>query len=640
MNRTWKILGLLCVIALGIWQLTREVARPPATRPPTQSSPDLLAEEPRRKPERESAGGALESAKPDAARETAAPAEAASHANLARVRVRLVDASTHEPVPHLEAELKHGVETLERLESDAQGVLFGRSEFAPGRYVLDLSSERHEGDLIQTRGKEAKAIPSDAEVVLEPAAADAPLPDLAIPVGPTFELVAAWPAGLSSASFRAELRGADPRHAFDRVRSPVHEGPPAWVRFSPVAKLLGAGPPWTLTVTSEDAFWLASARVDALEGRALAPLALTFAARSRLVGRVLDPDGKPLASQWVEAWLPDASFESTTRRPALIPTQSDGSFDLRAIEPGTYTLKVGAQGCLPFAETLEVPALTRVEREVRLARPDPSTLAPIRGHLTSQSGRYDERMRVLLTPAVRSLGRQTTNVEWSGPAQARTGSFAFEGLAPGDYEVELVAADLVELAPRTLALRPGPETREFLVHDGGARVELAVRAQSAEDKKALQGFRVDATITGASECHALVSLTHGETEARLRRVPVGATVELRVQCDGRRTLWTSVVASDPPAPITLELARGWGAEITVAGPKLEPLEGAKVFLDDELAGTSDAKGLVRAGLDHVPQRCRVEYRDWKLAPGGEVSPDTGMFRAWQSVIQVRMAPAK
>jgi len=104
-------------------------------------------------------------------------------------------------------------------------------------------------------------------------------------------------------------------------------------------------------------------------------------------------------------------------------------------------------------------------------------------------------------------------------------------------------------------------------------------------------------------------------------------------------LWTSVVVAEKPEPLVLKLKSGWGAEFSVMGPKLEPLAGAKLFLDDEPAGVADEKGIVRAVAPQVPQKCRVEYKDWKLAPGGEVSPETGQFRAWQAWIQVRMEPA-
>jgi hypothetical protein len=578
----------------------------------------------------------LEGAQDGAARN---PAEDAAHAGLARVRLRLVDEATREPVPFVAAELHDKAEVLERIESDAQGFLEGKAEFPPGDYLLDLSSERHAGDLIQTRAKDARALQPTLPLALAPAAAGAPVPDFAIPAGPTFLFQASWPRGLSPASFSAVLSGGDPRLAFDKLFAPLHEGQPAWARFSPLARFLSGGPPFAIRVASEDALWLASASVEKLAGRASSPIQLVFEARARLVGRVLDPDGKPVANEWLQAWPPGASFDSTTRRPLLVTTRDDGSFDLRAAEPGRYTLKLEGKGFVPYVEEVELPALTRVEHVVRLVRPDPAQLGPIRGRVASQSGKYEERLMVLLTPEAPPRNGQTAYVEWSGEAGAKSGTFEFKDLMPGDYTLDLRPVDLVGVEPRKLVARPSEQPIEFLVKDAGARADLRVRVVADEDGSPLRAFRLTADVHGSQE-HTTLVLKTGEDEALLRGAPVGATLDLRAEMQGRQMLWTSVVVAEQPEPLLLKLKQGWGAELSVMGPKLEPLAGAKVYLDEELAGVADEKGLVRAALPRVPQKCRVEYRDWKLAPGGEVSPETGQFRAWQPWIQVRMEPSK
>jgi hypothetical protein len=139
---------------------------------------------------------------------------------------------------------------------------------------------------------------------------------------------------------------------------------------------------------------------------------------------------------------------------------------------------------------------------------------------------------------------------------------------------------------------------------------------------------------------ATVVLKTGETEAVLRAAPLGATLDLRAEMQGRQMLWTSVVVAQQPEPLELRLKPGWGTEFTVLGPELEPLVGAQVYLDGELAGLADAQGVVRAALPQVPRTCRVEYKDWKLAPGSEVSAETGHFRTRQGSIRVRMEPAR
>ncbi len=636
MSKLWKLLIALLVAAAAVWWLVR--AQTGEGRLPAPAGVEAPVAKPATTTPASTQSAPLEAAREPAAGERTTPA-AASDPALARVRLRLVDEATREPVPFLVVALHDKTEVLEQIESDAQGLLRSKGEFPPGEYVLDFSSERHTGDLIQTRAKDAKALSSDLPLLLAATDESAPVPEFPLPVGPTYTFVATWPGGKSPASFGAQLGGADPRLSFDRLFAPLHEGPPAWARFSPVARFLGGGPPFLMRVTSEDALWYASANVESVAGRARAPVSLVFEARARLVGRVLDPAGTPVANEWLQACAPDASFESTTRRPLLTTTRDDGSFDLRAIEPGRYTLKLEGKGFLPFREEVEVPALTRVEHDVHLARPDPAQLAPIRGHLTSRSGNYAERLLVLLTPEAPPRNSQTAWVDWSGEDGSKSGSFEFKDLLPGNYTLDLRPGDLAGVEPQKLVVQPAQKQLEFVVQDSGARADVHVRILAEEDGSLLRAFRLSASVQGGTEQTTLVLKT-GENEAVLRAAPIGATLDLRVAMQGRQMLWTSVVVAEKPEPLVLKLKPGWGAELSVLGPMLEPLAGAKVFLDEELAGVADAQGVVRAVRADVPQKCRVEYKDWKLAPGGEVSPETGQFRAWQPWIQVRMEPGK
>ena len=638
MSKLLKTVLVLVLLAAGIGVLALLTPRP-AIHPTEASVPANAAPAAQRAPE--PARPAAPATKLEGGSSSAQRAAngASGDDPRARVRLRLVDERTREPLPFVEVVLHERVEVLERMESDAQGLLQSKGEYPPGEYALDFDSERHEGDLIQTRMKEARELRPEIAFTLALGDEKAPAPDFPTPAGPSFTIQSSWPRNLSPASFTALLSGADPRLAFDRLFAPLHDGKPVWTRFSPLARFMGGGPPYLLRVTSEDGLWYASATIDKLEVRARPPIELVFEPRARLVGRVLAPDGRPFGNEQIQAWPPGASFESTTNRPLLLTTRDDGSFDLRAAVPGHYTLKLEGKGFLSFSEEIELPALTRIQHDLHLVRPDPSQLMSIRGHVTSTSGTYEGRVLVLLTPEISQRGSTSAFLEWSGEPGAKTGSFEFKLLMPGNYTVDLRPPDLVGVEPRKLAVHPSDELHEFVVQDKGARAELHVSVLGAEDDAPLKAWRLSASVQGSSEQTTLVPKSD-ESEVVLRAAPIGSTLELRVTMQGRQTLWTNYVVPEKPEPLVLKLKQGWGAELTVMGPKLEPLEGAKVFLDEELAGVADAKGTVRATRTLVPQKCRVEYRDWKMAPGGEVSPETGQFRAWQAWIQVRMEPSK
>lgn len=233
MSKILKLVALLLALACLVWLSTRD-------RPEETGGRSVLETGSTTKITRESSTQTASDVMPSLATSpaqtpraevTPIPAEASVKVP---VHVRLVDDETHDPVPHLVAELRSSEETLERFESDERGLLVSTALFTPGAYRLDLSSERASNDLIQSKRKsEASAFPHDVEFTL--AARDSALPpiELAVPVGPTIEFVAPWPGGLTADAFRAHLGSADPRQRWDKLYAPVRRGSPPWTRFSP-----------------------------------------------------------------------------------------------------------------------------------------------------------------------------------------------------------------------------------------------------------------------------------------------------------------------------------------------------------------------------------------------------------------------
>ncbi|MBK7643326.1 MAG: carboxypeptidase regulatory-like domain-containing protein [Planctomycetes bacterium] len=635
MSKVLKPALALFLLAAAVWYFVnaRRAAPLPAPGPTAVLAPGETPAQPRAQP---GAPSKLEVGEKSAAPQRAAPeAEAA----LARVHVRLVDERTHAPVPYFSADLHDGVELLERMESDAQGVLTSRGSFAPGAYQLDLSSERRKADLIQTRAKEAKALPASVPFALALTDERAPPADFAIAVGPSLRFQATWPGGLSPASFSGRLSCADPRKAFDRLFAPVQDDSAPWARFSPLAYLISGGPPFLVRVSSEDGLWFASATFETLESAAPQTLQLSFESRGRIVGRLLDPEGKPVGREWVHAWLPDSSYDDPARRPVSALTNADGTYDLPALAPGHYTLKSDVDGFQPIADELDLPALTRIEHDLHQVRIDPSTLGPIRGRVTSESGRFTGKLTAQVVPKSPPWGAKQTNVEWTGEEGTKTGSFELPGLHPHDYQVRLLSEDLVAIEPNELLVQPSEKWLEFRVKDAGARAPLQIQVVAAEDGAALSDYNLIATIRETGE-QAWSGAHKGANEVVIQNAPVGATAELEVVKPGRQSLWQEVIVSEHSEPLVLKLSTGWGREMIVSGPDDAPLEGAKVYLDGELAGTSDAQGRVRPQLAAEPKVCRVEYEDWVLAPGGDVLYDTGGLRLNLQRYRVRMKPGK
>lgn len=568
------------------------------------------------------------------------PADRPQSPNLVRLRLRLVDEETRAPVPLYSLALTSMGQRLELLTSDEQGIVTGAGEFAPGKYEFDLSIERSPNDLIQAKRKgEAAVFPKTAEWLIAPAEANLEPPELAIPLGPTLEFVAPWPAGLSAERFSAQLSSADPRQAWDKLYARLRPAAMPWARFSPLARFLSGGPPWGVRVSSDDGLWLAIGTVESLSKRDLAPIALQFSARGRVVGRVLDTEDAPIVKTWVQAWLPDSSFDNPNRRPTLVLTDGEGRFDLRTLEPGTYTLRVQADGFDPLADEVEVAALATVERDLRVTRPDPSTLGAIRGRITSFSGSYVGPLRVRLRANFPPYAARYLDAKWLGETGAREASFEFEAMTEGEYTLEVTPQDLVAVDPGPVLTRPSQEWLEFRIDDRGERIDLPVRVVADEDGSPLTAFRIDVDTVGGKGARATFKAGKDESTAWLRGAVVGSTLALTVYAQpDRQILWHEINVERSEQPLELRVKAGWGAKVIVRGPADELLSGVRISFDGEDVGASDDAGELRVGLPRLPTVLSAQFGDWVLDVGGDVLADTGRFPLEMPYLRVRMRP--
>lgn len=571
---------------------------------------------------------------------TEVPTDRPQAASLHRLRLRLIDDETRAPVPQYSTALVAMGERLEALTSDEQGIVISTGAYAPGSYELDLSIERSPKDLIQAKRKgEAAAFAKTAECSLTPSdEPSAPL-ELAIATGPTLEFVAAWPAGLGAERFTAQLSSADPRQAWDKLFARVRPAAIPWARFSPLARFLSGGPPWGVRVSSDDGLWLASGVVETLDERRLAPIDLQFSARGRVVGRLLDAADAPVVKTWVQAWLPDSSFDDALRRPTLALTDGEGRYDLRTLEPGRYTLRVQADGFEPLADEVDVVALATLEHDLRAVRPDPSTLGAIRGRITSSSGTYSAPLRVRLRANFPPYAARFIDAKWQDAAGAREAGFEFEALTEGEYSVEVSPQDLVAVEPNAVTTRPSREQLEFRVDDLGVRVDLPVRVVADEDGSPLTAFRIDALAVDGKGAHATFKVGKEESTAWLRGAVVGSTLALTVYAQpDRQILWREITVAPGVEPLELRVKSGWGARVIVRGPADELLPGVRILFDGEEAGVSDATGELRVGLPRLPTVLSAHFGDWVLDVGGDVIADTGRFPLEAGNLRVRMRP--
>lgn len=192
-------------------------------------------------------------------------------------------------------------------------------------------------------------------------------------------------------------------------------------------------------------------------------------------GRVVDPDGKPVAEAGVWALaaalqLPQHLDGEIRRRTPDVLTEADGCFTLPDLESGAKLhLVVHRRGFLP-ARQLGVEAPTGEPLAVELL-----PASEVHGQVLDEAGEPIAEARLLVEPAPPPAGTVGVGRPRQGSRELTAddeGRFTVDGLEPGRLEVRAAAGGFQPGSPETLELAAG-EIRQgvTLVLARGAVVE-------------------------------------------------------------------------------------------------------------------------------------------------------------------------
>jgi RNA polymerase sigma-70 factor (ECF subfamily) len=606
---------VVAVLAVGWW-----IARKGAEQAPSTSSASIESTTVER------AGGAVtttESSEAHASAREAAPEVPAPPAiveSARRHRARLVDERTGEPAAFFTLRVSTGGEESIERTTDADGELL-----LDGSARLDLAENEAGQDRIQTRPDALARLPRFVDAAFAPQSPE-PL-DIRIPLGPTYFLRVAPPAGATLADLSATLVPADPRQAFDSAFAEVRADATPWVRFRPAALFLGGAPPYRLKLATRDGLWFGEAEVPSNIGVQRDPVAIEFEHRARLSGRVTNDAGQPIVNQLIRVELPGASFASASNRPVFVRVDERGRYDFHCLPRGVYTVRIEAEHHRPLQQSIELAAGEARELDLVVERLPPGELVKLSGRVVSETGAFEKRLYIAAIPEDPKGPRRQATVQWSTVEGRKIGLFELE-VAPGSHRLSLQAAGLLEVAPREQLWTPEAPLPEFLVRDRGEFGAVVFRARDPETGDPLAPLRVRLTLNGDDQARFAAATSSGP-EVRFEHVPIGRTCSYRVDSDGRQAQWGEVrVESSDVATIDALLPPGWSSEVNVVDAAGQALPGVRVFFDDSLVGVSDASGELRVSLGREPRSARAELDGWRGVESSSYSVETGRFRAW------------
>jgi len=550
-----------------------------------------------------------------------------------RLRGRVVDRRTGEPVPHFTLALAQPERSVFELAlvSDAWGEFTSAPSFAAGELRIfpedGSARENHAGFETLALGAEDERL----EVLFE--------------VGPTYRLELLAPAPLAALDFLAAVvgAGAPPLAARDEsaltpVRAPTPDSPFPWVRFAPQSIDAG-GPPWRLELVSRSGLYHGSVEVPSIVGvhPGVLPVPIETYAALRVEAR--EPTQHTVPAAWVRlervASVPPMRFEHW-----FVP---EGGRVLRALEPGLWRLEVESYEHEPYVRELELRAGLETLHTARLV-PEVGP-GQVRGSVTSTSGRYVVSGEVALWSHGTSRSNRRSSLQWADDADGRRRAhFHFEDIPDGTYELALLLPESpfdVRPAARELVTLPRAESApalEFIVQDEALTLPLEFRGRDAATGLPVPlsaWWRAPGGWSRWSESLApgVFAAPAWPVERALEwvvRGPAGGLVHGTLD-DLEREPDRLVAHAAPGA--------GFGVQLFLTHEG-QPVQGLTLAFDGEACGPSSSTGRIVLTLPERPRTVEVRTPGWRL-PGGTSSGPAPHFELeswWAQPFPLERAP--
>ncbi len=293
------------------------------------------------------------------------------------------------------------------------------------------------------------------------------------------------------------------------------------------------------------------------------PVILQLRPAGRIVARVLDPDGKPVA---------DARIDATTEVLVEATTGADGTATLAPISTGTWSVRARKRGLASEARWVAVGPESTAEVELQL-----TTGVPLAGRVLDERGAPLADVRVWPEEA----GDVDSPRVGAGDAvvSGRDGQFRFEALPPAAYRLHAYVGGRPKTVSKIIALSPAGKDDVELRMDLGAT--LRGRVIDVNGRPAAAVVRIDVESTGG--------VVRAQTDDDGGFAVVGlprAAVSLRATADAASSDPQAVDLTTGDARVELKLIHTLRIAGVVVDSTGEPVLGAQVIA---WAVTGDAR---------------------------------------------------
>lgn len=456
------VLGSVLLVALGLWGAGAITgaggASPVPTRGEAERASDAATLE----------TGAVEAGEPGRMRLEGATRPADEVDDVPLLRGRLHQQETGEPLPWYHLELR-GHKHTRLVQTDAEGRF--ELPFPEGHLFVTF----HDVEPLLVERASISFLDLEQREQVEHRAGAEPL-RLEVSCGPTFDLDLPLPEGVQVGTLWGELtwrrsEGVGSPIWYEPLIAPLRtDGGGTWLRFLTPDSGSRNGP-WSLAVHTYDEFWRsAESQTERVQGRYPRVLPIELLARGWLTVRARHGG--------VQETRPVIPLISPIERPP-IEVHDGGVVLLRhgaahalddgwlftQLEAGPYLVTFESALHETYTARVEVEAHQHTEHDAELVRLEIG--GAVEGTLMSRRGDPQPARTMHLAPEGGGGYPRVAQIDWHEAGGGSVGSFRFEDVPVGKYELSPDARTLHAWSPSSLAVEPPFEGAHFERLDDG-----------------------------------------------------------------------------------------------------------------------------------------------------------------------------